>query len=106
MPRRPTVRAATVTLPPKDYFTSHLAPLRAAREHRVSPSAVHLWTVLRAHAWRDGRCDLSDGELSAWMGGLALRHVYNLRTELAAAGLLATVQAEDGVRWLTPLPSE
>ncbi len=106
MPRRPRVRVATATLPPKEYYTSHLAPLVAARERRVSPSAVHLWAVLRAHAWRDGRCDLSDGELAAWLGGLGLRHIYNLRTELAAAGLLATSRTEDGVRWLAPLPSE
>jgi len=106
MPRRPRVRVATATLPPKDHFTSHLAPLLATREHLVSPSAAHLWAVLRAHAWRDGRCDLSDQELAAWMGGLGLRHIYNLRTELAAAGLLATSRTEEGVRWLAPLPSE
>ena len=106
MTRGRKARVATVTLPPKDHFTSHLAPLLATREHLVSPSAAHLWAVLRAHAWRDGRCDLSDLELSAWMGGLALRHVYNLRTELAEAGLMAISRAEDGVRWLTPLPPE
>jgi len=99
-------RIATATLPPKDHFTSHLAPLVAAQERRISPSAAHLWTVLRAYAWRDGRCDLSDQELAAWMGGLGLRHIYNLRTELAAAGLLATSRTEEGVRWLAPLPSE
>jgi len=99
-------RIATATLPPKDHFTSHLAPLVAAQERRISPSAAHLWTVLRAYAWRDGRCDLSDLELSAWMGGLALRHIFNLRAELVEAGLLATSKTEDGVRWLTPLPPD
>lgn len=106
MPRRPRARVATVTLPPKGHFTSHLAPLLAVQEHRVSRPAAHLWTVLRAHSWRDGRCDLSDQDLAAWLGGLSTRTIYNLRAELVAAGLLASVRAEDGVRWLAPLPFE
>jgi len=105
MPRRPRVRATNAALPPKGYYMSHLAPLLAARKHLVSSSAVHLWAVLRAHAWRDGRCDLSDLELSAWMGGLGPRHIFNLRAELVEAGLLATSRTEDGVRWLVPLSS-
>ena len=103
-PRGRKVRVATTTLPPKDYYLSHPAPLVAVREGRVSLSAAHLWAVIRGHAWQDGRCDLSDRELCAWMGGLTERQIRNLRSELAAAGLLATGSGEHGVRWLTALP--
>ena len=106
MPRGRKPRVATATLPPKSYYTGHLAPLAAVREGRVSPVAAHLWAVIRAHAWRDGRCDLSDRELGAWMGGLGERQIRNLRAELARAGLLATSRAEPGgPRWLAPQPA-
>lgn len=106
MPRGRRPRVATATLPPKGYYVSHLAPLTAVREGRVSPAAAHLWTVIRAHAWQDGRCDLTDRELGVWLGGLGVRQVSNLRAALVAAGLLVILKGEpDGRRWLAPQPA-
>ncbi len=106
MPRGRRPRVATATLPPKGYYAGHLAPLIAVREGRVSPAAGHLWSVIRAYAWQDGRCDLTDRELAVWMGGLGVRQIRNLRVELSEAGLLMTEGGERGAaRWLAPQPA-
>ena len=106
MPRGRPPRVVTATLPPKGYYVSHLAPLAAVRTGRISPAAAHLWTVLRAHAWQDGRCDLTDEELGGWLGGLSVRQISNLRAALVAAGLLVILNGgPGGARWLVPQPA-
>lgn len=105
MPRGRQPRVVTATLPPKGYYISHLAPLVALREGRVTPAAVCLWSVMRAHAWQDGGCDLTDQDLGAAMGGMSARQISNLRAMLVEAGLLV-IQSRGlgGARRLVPQP--
>ncbi len=106
MPHGRKPRVATATLPPKRYYVSHLAPLEAVRDGRVTPPTAQLWAIIRAHAWQDGRCDLTDRELGVWLGGLSERQVLNLRSMLEDAGLLQMLKGAPGsnARWLVPLP--
>ncbi len=105
MPRGRQPRVVTATLPPKGYYISHLAPLVALREGRVTPAAVCLWVVMRAHAWQDDGCDLTDQDLCEAMGGMSARHISNLRAMLVEAGLLVIQnRGPGGARRLVPQP--
>lgn len=105
MPRGRQPRVVTATLPPKGYYISHLAPLVVLREGRVTPAAVCLWQVMRAYAWQDGGCDLTDQDLGAAMGGMSARQISNLRTMLVEAGLLVIQnRTPGGARRLVPQP--